>query len=196
MKSLGFSEGAQASADINSPPDSLVKGSKVWVKRDEAWLAGELKSDGPPASLNATTSSSVPLMVQMADDGKVIPVDVANLAPANPKLQEGIPDLTHLSFLNEPGILFNLRHRYGSDGIYTFAGPVLIALNPCKTLPLYSKEVANSYKGEFIAIFLTLILSDPLPLILSCCKRHVAFPGPSYLPRRRQCLPPDASRGL
>ena len=33
------------------------------------------------------------------------------------------------------------------DDIYTFAGPVLIALNPCKKLPLYTTEVANQYKG-------------------------------------------------
>ena len=38
-------------------------------------------------------------------------------------------------------------HRYGSDDIYTFAGPVLIALNPCKTLPLYTAEMATTYRG-------------------------------------------------
>lgn len=39
-------------------------------------------------------------------------------------------------------------HRYASDDIYTFAGPVLVAINPCKALPLYTPEVANAYKGE------------------------------------------------
>ena len=34
------------------------------------------------------------------------------------------------------------------DEIYTFAGPVLIALNPCKPLPLYTPELAAKYKGE------------------------------------------------
>lgn len=37
--------------------------------------------------------------------------------------------------------------RYASDQIYTTAGPVLIALNPCKHLPLYTSEVAAAYKG-------------------------------------------------
>ncbi|GFH05914.1 Myosin motor domain-containing protein, partial [Haematococcus lacustris] len=79
-------------------------------------------------------------------------------------LQEAIPDLTHLSYLNEPGILCNLGRRYAEDAIYTFAGPVLIALNPCKALPLYTTEVANTYKGR--------------------------LPGPPHLPGGRQRLPP------
>lgn len=38
--------------------------------------------------------------------------------------------------------------RYKTDDIYTWAGPVLIALNPCKNLPLYTPEVAANYKRE------------------------------------------------
>lgn len=33
-------------------------------------------------------------------------------------------DLTHLSYLNEPGILHVLRQRYSSDAVYTTAGAV------------------------------------------------------------------------
>ena len=40
-----------------------------------------------------------------------------------------------------------MQYRYGGDSIYTFAGPVLIALNPCKALPLYTREVAEAYKA-------------------------------------------------
>ena len=79
--------------------------------------------------------------------GRTVAVDTMMVAPSNPKLQEGIPDLTHLSYLNEPGILYNLQYRYGGNQIYTFAGPVLIALNPCNSLPLYTRDVANTYKA-------------------------------------------------
>ena len=41
-----------------------------------------------------------------------------------------------------------LGHRYKIDHIYTWAGPVLIALNPCKALPLYTPEVAAEYKRK------------------------------------------------
>lgn len=54
-------------------------------------------------------------------------------------------DLTHLSYLNEPGILHVLRHRYGGDTVYTTAGPVLVAVNPFKAVPLYGPEAARHY---------------------------------------------------
>lgn len=54
-------------------------------------------------------------------------------------------DLTGLTHLNAPSILEVLRQRWGGDAIYTTAGPVLVAVNPFKTLPLYGPEVAARY---------------------------------------------------
>ena len=54
------------------------------------------------------------------------------LVPANPVILDGIPDLTGLTYLNEPSILHGLNLRYAEDQIYTHAGPVLIAINPFK----------------------------------------------------------------
>lgn len=54
------------------------------------------------------------------------------LVPANPVILDGVPDLTSLTYLNEPSILHGLNLRYAEDEIYTHAGPVLIAINPFK----------------------------------------------------------------
>lgn len=54
------------------------------------------------------------------------------LVPANPIILDGVPDLTSLTYLNEPSILHGLNLRYAEDEIYTHAGPVLIAINPFK----------------------------------------------------------------
>ncbi|KAK9866994.1 hypothetical protein WJX84_009703, partial [Apatococcus fuscideae] len=70
----------------------------------------------------------------------------ANLVPANPTLLDGISDLTQLSYLNEPAILYDLFLRYRQDAIYSLAGPVLIAVNPFKRVPLYAAETASLYK--------------------------------------------------
>jgi myosin-5 len=64
------------------------------------------------------------------------------LVPANPSILDGVPDLTGLTYLNEPSILHGLNLRYADDLIYTHAGPVLIAINPFKQvrqslLPFY-----------------------------------------------------------
>ena len=112
---------------------------QVWVKIDDQWLAAELRSTVDAASSTVTA--------HIERSGQTLSIDAYSVAPSNPKLQEGIPDLTHLSYLNEPGILYNLQYRYQEDSIYTFAGPVLIALNPCKPLPLYTRDMANAYKA-------------------------------------------------
>jgi len=80
--------------------------------------------------------------------GKTLSVDSSLLVPANPAVQQAIADLTQLSYLNEPSILDNLTKRYDQEFIYTNAGPVLIAVNPCKNLPLYTSDIARQYKGE------------------------------------------------
>jgi len=49
---------------------------------------------------------------------------------------------------NEPGILHNLNVRYGIQQIYTYTGPILIALNPYQSLPIYSKQMISQYCGQ------------------------------------------------
>ena len=57
----------------------------------------------------------------------------------------GADDLTRLSFLHEPAILHNLRLRYAENVIYTYTGPILVALNPWKPLPCYGNDVMKAY---------------------------------------------------
>jgi hypothetical protein len=121
---------------------SLSKGSRVWYKQDaETWLLAEIKE-------NSNGKPSVALL--SGQPGKLLQgVEPNKLVPANPELQQAIADLTQLSYLNEPSILDNLYQRYGGDCIYTNAGPVLIAVNPCRNLPLYTPQVADQYKGAW-----------------------------------------------
>jgi len=37
--------------------------------------------------------------------------------------------------LNNATLLYNLGNRYKKDEIYTYVGPILLALNPFKALP-------------------------------------------------------------
>jgi len=58
----------------------------------------------------------------------------------------GVDDLIGLTHLHEPAILHALRLRYDSDVIYTSTGPILIAINPFKSMPLYTDEVMQQYR--------------------------------------------------
>ena len=58
----------------------------------------------------------------------------------------GVNDLIGLTHLHEPSILHALRLRYDADIIYTSTGPILIAINPFKSMPLYTDEVMQRYR--------------------------------------------------
>ncbi|KHN37055.1 Myosin-2 heavy chain [Glycine soja] len=60
----------------------------------------------------------------------------------------GFEDMTRLAYLNEPGVLSNLRRRYALNDIYTYTGSILIAVNPFMQLPhLYDSHMMEQYKG-------------------------------------------------
>ena len=57
-------------------------------------------------------------------------------------------DMTTLAYLNEPGVLDNLKARYTVDDIYTYTGSILIAVNPFQRLPhLYGTHMMEQYRG-------------------------------------------------
>lgn len=82
--------------------------------------------------------------------GKVLKVQTDCLLPANPEILDGVDDLMQLSYLSEPSVLSNLQYRYDRDMIYTKAGPVLVAINPFKKVPLYGNEYIEAYKKKSI----------------------------------------------
>lgn len=56
--------------------------------------------------------------------------------------------MTRLPYLNEPGVLWNLKDRYRFDDIYTYTGSILIAVNPFQPLPhMYGTHMMDQYRG-------------------------------------------------
>jgi myosin-5 len=49
---------------------------------------------------------------------RFITLPSSKVRPANPVILEGVDDLIQLSYLNEPSVLHNLRHRYVRNKIY------------------------------------------------------------------------------
>ncbi|CAM9721920.1 unnamed protein product, partial [Discosporangium mesarthrocarpum] len=59
-----------------------------------------------------------------------------------------IEDLTGLTHLHEPTILYSLNQRYLANTIYTYTGPILLAVNPFKRVPLYTDEILGAYRKD------------------------------------------------
>ena len=66
-----------------------------------------------------------------------MPMDEANLAPAG--------DMVKLGDLHDAAMLHNLRLRFFNDDIFTYIGPILVALNPYKRIPIFTPEYVQKY---------------------------------------------------
>ena len=62
----------------------------------------------------------------------------------------GVPDMTVISDIDEHGINENLEVRYGRNQIYTYTGPILVAVNPYQILPIYTSEQIKLYREKKI----------------------------------------------
>eukprot|EP01121_Diplochlamys_sp_Union-15-3_P000162 TRINITY_DN1014_c0_g1_i1.p1 TRINITY_DN1014_c0_g1~~TRINITY_DN1014_c0_g1_i1.p1 ORF type:complete len:920 (+),score=212.17 TRINITY_DN1014_c0_g1_i1:54-2813(+) len=109
---------------------------KVWVPdKDELYVLGTISNQGPKQTTVTT------------DSGKSVTVDNDKIYPDNPAILHDVDDLTKLSLLHEPALLHSLNGRYSKEEIYTFSGPILIAINPYKDLPIYSEKHLQIFPG-------------------------------------------------
>ncbi|ESN92553.1 hypothetical protein HELRODRAFT_189498 [Helobdella robusta] len=121
-----------------------VQGTRVWLPDVEmVWKSAVLNED-----YKGQKSLKVTL-----DDGKDTSIQVAgpkNLPPLrNPDILIGENDLTSLSYLHEPAVLYNLQVRFVERNyIYTYCGIVLVAINPYESLPIYDNDTITAYSGQ------------------------------------------------
>lgn len=62
----------------------------------------------------------------------------------------GVSDFVMLSDLEEGALLKNLQDRFDANLIYTSIGPVVVSVNPYKSLPLYGQDMIEQYRGKYI----------------------------------------------
>lgn len=143
--------------DLNSEPSSLRSVGPSLV--DSRWSDTKTYSAKkklqswyqlPDGSweLGTILSTSGAESVITLPEGKVLKVNSERLLPANPDILDGVDDLMQLSYLSEPSVLYNLQYRYNQDSIYTKAGPVLVAVNPFKKVPLYGYDYIEAYRRK------------------------------------------------
>ncbi|NXC76175.1 MYO9B protein, partial [Anhinga anhinga] len=65
-----------------------------------------------------------------------------------PWYREDVDDLCNLPNLTETTLLENLKCRFLKHKIYTYAGSILIAINPFKFLPIYNPKYVKMYENH------------------------------------------------
>ncbi|XP_020256915.1 protein OPAQUE1-like isoform X3 [Asparagus officinalis] len=117
---------------------SLKKGSAVWVEdKGRLWEEAEV------------IDIKDQIAVVEISNGKKIKTEVERLLLRDPDADyAGVDDMTKLTYLNEPGVLYNLERRYSLNEIYTYTGSILIAVNPFTNIPhLYNGHMMEQYKN-------------------------------------------------
>jgi myosin heavy subunit len=125
-------------------------GAHVWVTDehgDDAWLLAEVVSKTENAlelkQVDKAHKFTRPRAKLDTGEVKYDGVELANAKLSEQDKAEGRDDdLITLPHLHEPALLHAVSERYFEGKIYTWTGPVLIAVNPFQRLPLYTNVSA------------------------------------------------------
>jgi hypothetical protein len=97
-----------------------------------------------PASIVKEEPNSI-LTLRLIN-GEIVKVNGCDATKISPQDDTGVNDILNLRDFSEKSMIYTLRVRYGRDEIYTFVGPILISVNPYKTIPnLYNEETMVEY---------------------------------------------------
>lgn len=123
----------------------FVQGGKVWIPHPEkiwegAVLLEDYKVNRPTLTVH-TDDSNQTKTLKIESDNDLPPL-------RNPDILMGENNLTSLSFLHEPAVLYNLQIRFQRHCIYTYCGIVLVAFNPYNELPIYGNDTIWAYRGQ------------------------------------------------
>lgn len=133
-------------------------GAYVWARDtdgDEAWLLCEVVQKNSTQITLKDKHKGAQFVRGLSPEGdssgaiKYDGVELANTPLSEEEKNEGRDnDLISLPHLHEPAILHSLSDRFFRGKIYTWTGPVLIAVNPFQRLPLYTDEILEVYRRD------------------------------------------------
>uniref|UniRef100_A0A7S0QMA7 Myosin motor domain-containing protein n=1 Tax=Cryptomonas curvata TaxID=233186 RepID=A0A7S0QMA7_9CRYP len=113
---------------------------------NRAWVSFK---DGEWLECDVTNSSQTQLNLRFTD-GQVQTVNrtQCQFCYRNPSAVEDSDDFLTLPNLDEPNILHSLRVRYWKGHVYSYTGPILIAVNPWKPVDIYNINVLERHKSS------------------------------------------------
>eukprot|EP00292_Cryptomonas_paramecium_P003738 CAMPEP_0113674998 /NCGR_PEP_ID=MMETSP0038_2-20120614/7751_1 /TAXON_ID=2898 /ORGANISM="Cryptomonas paramecium" /LENGTH=589 /DNA_ID=CAMNT_0000591683 /DNA_START=135 /DNA_END=1900 /DNA_ORIENTATION=- /assembly_acc=CAM_ASM_000170 len=107
--------------------------------------------DGEWLECDVTNSTQAQLTLRFKD-GQVQTVNRAQcqFCYRNPTALEAADDFLTLPNLDEPNILHSVRVRYWKGIVYSYTGPILIAVNPWRQVDIYNHNYLERYKSADI----------------------------------------------
>ncbi|EDV27755.1 uncharacterized protein TRIADDRAFT_20764 [Trichoplax adhaerens] len=117
--------------------ESIDSKKWVWIEdKAEGYLSAKiLEVNGETLSVEVNTGQRLTVKRDLTQQ-------------MNPTKYDKAEDMAALTYLNEAGVLNNLKQRYFSGMIYTYSGLFCVAVNPYRRLPIYTDKVVEMYKGK------------------------------------------------
>ncbi|KAF6204113.1 hypothetical protein GE061_002453 [Apolygus lucorum] len=126
-------------------PDHLpdyIQGARIWIPHPEKVWIGAKVTEYSNQALSVVTDDNETKELPVKSDDDLPPL-------RNPDILIGQNDLTSLSYLHEPAVLYNLQVRFcQSKNIYTYCGIVLVAINPYCEVSIYDPGTIWMYRGQ------------------------------------------------
>lgn len=130
----------------------IKEGQWLWMEHEtEVWIPVK-----PVANYGDSVSCE-------GKDGTAYTIKVTEdkkLRHVQPSSMEALDDMINLHELFDGAILNTLRDRYNQNKIYTNISSIVIAVNPYKQLPLFTREVQQAYHSKDMEDPHVYILAD------------------------------------
>jgi len=104
--------------------------------------------DGEWEECEVVNSNQQQLSLRLASgEQRNVQRNQCQFAYRNPSAVEAADDFLTLPNLDEPNILHSLRVRYWKGHVYSYTGPILIAVNPWRAVDIYNINMLEGYKS-------------------------------------------------
>ncbi|KAI8638229.1 P-loop containing nucleoside triphosphate hydrolase protein [Parasitella parasitica] len=88
------------------------------------------------------------VLVEYEDHSREEQVPKDQVYMMNPPKFDYVEDMAELLHMHEPAVVHNLTQRYTRNDIYTYSGMFLVAVNPYRSLPIYSTDIIRQYRKK------------------------------------------------
>lgn len=103
--------------------------------------------DGEWDECDVVTSTQQQMTLRLSSgEQRTVARDQCQFAYRNPSAVEAADDFLTLPNLDEPNILHSLRVRYWKGHVYSYTGPILIAVNPWRAVDIYNINIMETFK--------------------------------------------------
>lgn len=144
---------AKANGSTQTSVNDILYGSRhLFLPCTVVKTLDSSESDDTAITTGQMDVHETPVLVKTSDGALYKIRDKTRLTRLSaPEDYIGVDDVLHLSHVTEASLLHALRIRYKRDCIYTFAGPILMSVNPYKTIDdgsMYGEKNMMIYRNN------------------------------------------------